>query len=50
MKDLRDHLFGDGNHRRRIDLQPDATALDRNKHRLEILIIPMREDGARKSK
>ena len=48
--DLGNHLFGDSHARRKVDLQPDATRFDGHKRRLQILIIPMRENSGRNRK
>ncbi|MCE3243789.1 MAG: hypothetical protein K0Q83_4296 [Deltaproteobacteria bacterium] len=46
--DLGDYLFGDSDARRKVDLQPDSPRFDGHKRRLQILVIPMRENGGRK--
>ena len=47
---LRDHPFGDSHARRKVDLQPDAARFDGHERRLQILVVPMGENGERNRK
>jgi 3-methyladenine DNA glycosylase/8-oxoguanine DNA glycosylase len=47
---LGEHRFGDRHARRKVDLQPHAARFDDHKRRLQILVVPMGENGGRNRK